>query len=154
MLITDPSWEPYVWIGIGILLMIGEFIIPGTFVIFIGFGALVTGLLSLFLPLSFVAQILILAVTTGVSILFGSAFIKKIFPSTVTRDDVNGESYRNEIVTVVSDILVNQKGGRIRYQGTDWDAYSEECRISKGERVRILRRDNIAFVVEPLDFKN
>lgn len=133
--------------------MIGEFVIPGTFVVFVGFGAVVTGVFSIFFPLSLGMQVLIMAVTTGVSILFGSAFIKKIFPSTVTKDEMSDEPFRNEIVTVLNDILVNQKGGRIRYQGTDWDAYSETVRIPKGERVRILRRDNLTFIVEPLDFK-
>lgn len=153
MNIVEPSWGPYVWITIGFLLMIAELAIPGTFVIFVGFGALVTGIFSLIFPLGLGMQIFIMAVTTGLSIVFGSAFIKKIFPSTVTKDEVNSEEFRNEIVTVITDILVNQKGGRIRYQGTDWDAYSEEVRIPAGERVRILRRDNLSFVVEPLNFE-
>ncbi|MCC5815924.1 MAG: NfeD family protein [Leptospira sp.] len=154
MNIIEPSWEPYVWIIVGVLIMIGEFVIPGTFVVFIGFGAVVTGVCSLFFPIGLGMQILIMAITTGVSILFGSAFIKKVFPSTVTKDEMSDEPFRNDIVTVQSDILVNQKGGRIRYQGTDWDAYSEGSRISKGERVRILRRDNLTFIVEPLEFRD
>lgn len=147
----SPEYYPWLWIVAGILLMISEFVVPGMFVIFIGFGSLVTGFISLFIPLTTWEQLLIMALLSIVSILFGSAFIKRIFPSEVTQDPIIKDEYRNEIVNVVSDILVNQKGGRIRYKGTEWDAISESARIPKGRRVRIISRDNLTFLVEPLE---
>lgn len=149
--LLSPEYIPWIWIAAGVLLMVSEFIVPGMFVIFIGFGAVVTGLISLLIPIGMTEKLVILTVTSIVSILVGSAFIKNIFPSTITKNDLIKDDFRNEIVPVISDIMVNQKGGRVKFQGTEWDAMSQSVRISKGERVRIISRDNLTFYVEPLD---
>ncbi|AAS70429.1 nodulation efficiency protein NfeD domain protein [Leptospira interrogans serovar Icterohaemorrhagiae str. Verdun HP] len=56
------------------------------------------------------------------------------------------------MVPVVKDILVERKGGRILFQGVEWDAISKKSRIPKGNKARILSRDNLTFFVEPLEF--
>ncbi len=150
--IFEAYWEPYLWILAGILLILGEFLIPGTFVVFIGIGALVTGIVSLLFPLTLLYQIILLSITTAISIAFGSVAIRNLFSFTVSEDLLEKEPYKNEIVPVVRDILVNQKGGRIRYQGTEWDAYTTKERIPAGEKVRILNREGILFLVEPIEY--
>ncbi|WCL47867.1 NfeD family protein [Leptospira sp. GIMC2001] len=149
--LLSPEYLPWIWIAAGVLLMVSEFVVPGMFVIFIGFGAIVTGLISLIIPIGMTEKLVILTVTSIVSILVGSAFIKNIFPSTITKNDLIKDDFRNEIVPVISDIMVNQKGGRVKFQGTEWDAMSQTVRIPKGERVRIISRDNLTFYVEQLD---
>lgn len=151
MEIFNPEWIPWIWIVGGILLMISEFVVPGMFVVFIGLGVTITGIVSIFFHLTMGEKMLLLTSISIISILFGAAFLKNFFPSEVHSESLVKDEFRNEIVTVVEDILVNQKGGRIRYQGTEWDALTSTRRISKGDRVRILRRDNLTFIVEPLE---
>lgn len=149
--IFNPEWIPWLWIIGGIIIMISEFIVPGMFIVFIGFGVTLTGVVSLVVPMDISEKLLLLAISSIIGILVGSVFIKKFFHSEVTRESIRKDEFRNEIVPVIEDILVNQKGGRIRYHGTEWDAISETTRIPKGERVRIIRRDSISFFVEPLE---
>lgn len=144
----SPQDYPWIWIGFGILAMVLEFIVPGMFIFFVGFSMTVTGLLILWIPLSTVFQFLIFSLISIFSIVFGSAFLKKLFPSEVSQDRMIKDDYVNQIVAVTEDILVNQKGGRVRFHGTDWDAYSTTERIPQGEKVRIISRDNLTYIVE------
>ena len=51
------------WVICGILMMMAEFAIPGIFMIWIGIGAVLTGIICMFLPDLFVSvQLLIFAV--------------------------------------------------------------------------------------------
>jgi membrane protein implicated in regulation of membrane protease activity len=144
----SPQDYPWIWIGIGTIAMVLEFIVPGMFIFFVGFSMTVTGLLMLWLPLSTLFQFLIFSIVCIFSIIFGSAFIKKFFPSEVSEDRMIKDDYVNQIVAVTEDILLNQKGGRVHFRGTEWDAYSTTERIPSGEKVRILSRDNLTFIVE------
>ena len=55
----DPAW---LWLIGGVVLLIAELIAPGFFLMFIGGAAIVTGLLSLVLPLGVAIQFAIFAV--------------------------------------------------------------------------------------------
>ena len=57
----EPHWG---WLTAAAILAIAEMIVPGVFLIWIGFAALVTGVLALLLPIGVAAQWLIFAVAT------------------------------------------------------------------------------------------
>ncbi|TGK35452.1 NfeD family protein [Leptospira gomenensis] len=138
------------WIGGGVLLILAEFFIPGTFVAFLGTAGILTGILVYFFDLVLGWQLGIWAILSTVLIYAGSQTIRKIFPAqsehTIPREDQIGR-----LVPVVKDVLVERKGGRILFQGVEWDAISKKARIPKGSKARILGRDNLTFVVEPLE---
>jgi|JI8StandDraft_1071087.scaffolds.fasta_scaffold239022_2 membrane protein implicated in regulation of membrane protease activity len=142
---------PWVWIIVGGILMSLELILPGMFIFFVGFSLVVTGLLSFCIPMTITIQMVVFSIISIISVLIGSAFLKKFFPSDVSRGGLIKDDFKNQIVFVTQDILVNQKSGRVSFHGTDWDAYCLTQRIPKGEKVRILDRDNLTFIVEPLE---
>ncbi|TGL18894.1 NfeD family protein [Leptospira yanagawae] len=142
---------PYLWILIGIVLLFSEFLLPGTFVMFLGIGAIFTGILSRLVPMEFYTEVIVWVVASFVSIVLGGSLIKKFFKSESSVDPFIKEDYLNQIVPVEIDILVGRHGGKIKFQGTLWDAISKDSKIPKGDYVRILSRENLTFTVEKVD---
>ena len=52
---------------------------------------------------------------------------------------------------VVTGVNAKDPAGRIRYQGTSWPAISLQGDIPAGRKARLLARDNLAWVVEPVE---
>ncbi|EKJ85594.1 membrane protein implicated in regulation of membrane protease activity [Leptospira meyeri] len=143
--------SPYVWIFLGLTLLFSEFLLPGTFVMFLGIGAIFTGILARLMPMEFYTQVIVWVLSSLVSILVGGTFVKRFFKSESSVDPFVKDDFLNQIVPVEMDILVQRHGGKIRFQGTLWDAVSNDSKITKGNYVRILSRENLTFTVERVD---
>ncbi|EMJ87165.1 NfeD family protein [Leptospira meyeri] len=143
--------SPYVWIFLGLTLLFSEFLLPGTFVMFLGIGAIFTGILARLMPMEFYTQVIVWVLSSLVSILVGGSFVKRFFKSESSVDPFVKDDFLNQIVPVEMDILVQRHGGKIRFQGTLWDAVSNDSKITKGNYVRILSRENLTFTVERVD---
>lgn len=142
--------SPYLWVISGIILILLEFVFPGTFIMFLGIGGLITGMVARLVPMTFTNQVILWMVSTLGSLVIGGHFVRKLFKSEKSKDPFIKDDYLNQIVTVESDVLVGELGGKVWFQGTVWDAISTESRISKGNKVRILKRDNLVFTVEKI----
>ncbi|PJZ68200.1 peptidase [Leptospira perolatii] len=142
------------WIGTGIFLIVAEFFIPGTFVMFLGTAAVLVGSLSYFIEMSLMTQFGIWGLFSVVLILVGGQAVRKFFPSSTEKAKYDQEDAPGKIVPVVRDVLVERKGGRVLFQGTEWDAISKTKRIPSGRKAKILERENLTFIVEPLDLSN
>lgn len=118
---------------------------------FLGVGAIFTGILSRLVPLEFYTEVVVWVVSSLISILLGGSLIKKFFKSESSVDPFIKDDYLNQIVPVEIDVLVNRHGGKIKFQGTVWDAISKDSKIPKGEYVRIISRENLTFTVERVD---
>ncbi|TGM81871.1 NfeD family protein [Leptospira mtsangambouensis] len=143
--------SPYVWIFLGLTLLFSEFLLPGTFVMFLGIGAIFTGILARLVPMEFYSQVVVWVVSSLVSILLGGSAVRRFFKSESSVDPFVKDDFLNQIVPVETDILVQRHGGKIRFQGTLWDAVSNDSKITKGNYVRILSRENLTFTVERVD---
>jgi membrane protein implicated in regulation of membrane protease activity len=55
-----------------------------------------------------------------------------------------------KVVEVVEDIAPDGAPGRVGYQGTTWEAFSQS-RIEKGQFVKIVERKNLTLIVEPVE---
>ncbi|XDD48210.1 NfeD family protein [Leptospira sp. WS39.C2] len=141
----------YLWILTGIILLFSEFLLPGTFVMFLGVGAIFTGILTRLFPMEFYTEVIVWVISSLVSILLGGSLVKKFFKSESSVDPFIQDDFLNQIVPVEIDVLVNRLGGKIRFQGTVWDAISKDNKILKGEYVRILSRENLTFTVEKVE---
>lgn len=65
------------WLVIGMILVVGEIFIPSFTILWFGLGALVVGLVEMFIPMSLSTQILVWTVS---SVLFTVAWFKFIKP--------------------------------------------------------------------------
>lgn len=149
------SLGPLVWLFLGLVLMGSEFFVPGMILLFPGLGALIVAALQAAglvesLPASLVAW-------AGSSIALFAVMRKSLrrwFPAEESRRlEREGADAYGKLVEVLEDVIEQSPGealqGRIRHEGTTWPAASTLGTIRKGERARLVYRDELAWVVEP-----
>jgi len=147
--------ETLTWIFLigGILLMATEWLIPSGVAVILGIGGLVVGL-TRFLGLlddpitATLAWVIISALLAVVSL----PVMKKYFGGESSSKFAD-EDYEamDQIVDVVEPIDEHSNKGRIRFQGSSWQARSLDGDIPTGTQVRIKYRDNTTWIVEPVD---
>ena len=141
-----------IWLTIGIILILLEIVIPGGIVILIGSACLiVAGALALGLIEGLIQSLTLWFISSMVLMLSFRQFTQRLVggDSHVDNTDEEIELY-NQIATVKETIGPGEKQGRIHFLGSDWPALGDGCEIEVGKQVRIICRDNIAFIVEPL----
>ncbi|MDH5656787.1 MAG: NfeD family protein [Spirochaetia bacterium] len=139
-----------IWIAVGVILIILEFIVPGGFVFFLGFSAVVVGGLSFFNVFDSVwMQFFTWAVFSLLLILILRSQVAKWFPALERYQPTTDytEMYGKE-VTVVSDVDTESEEGRVQFQGTSWKAKTKTGRIAAGEKAKIVGKQNITFIIE------
>lgn len=136
----------------GAALLLSEIFVPGMVAVFLGVAAiLVAGLQWLgFIDGITLSVITWMGLSTGLTIGLRGWMLKK-FPPHVTRQlpDENMQSIGAE-VEVLETIHEDDQTGRIRYQGTTWPAQSLRGDIQKGQKARLMARQNLAWLVEPV----
>ena len=149
----SPEMITLIWLVAGLVLCGSELVVPGLITIFLGLGALGVALLRWLglvesLPLSFLIWVvssagLILAMRKT-----AASWISK--PETSTADIDERSAEFGQEVEVLSDVNENNAEGRIRFQGTSWPATTTEGTLKKGDTARIVYRENVSYVVEPI----
>lgn len=149
----DASWVPWAWLGFSILLFISELFAPSLVALFFGMGGVLVALLH-FLGLveSFGVSLMLWGVFSVALLLMIRKALLKWIPAERTRVSIDEDAalFGTE-VEVIADIDSSHSGGRVRLAGTSWPATTTEGVIPKGSRARLVLRENIAWVVEPVD---
>ena len=141
----------FLWTLLGLLLIGAEMFIPGFVVFFFGVGAVLTGIFSAALPPvagNFTLQGVIWIVSTLLSFRIFRKKFAAIFKGTILnreRDDDVGES------AVVIEPITPEAPGRVRYQGTSWKAVSYTEEFDIGQRVDIVKEENLTFIVSKIE---
>lgn len=136
----------------GVLLIASEFVVPSLLTVFLGVSALITaGLRGLgvleSVPLSFLAWSV---VSLGLVIPLRPLAQRFGGKSVVKKDHTDVERDRDsmgEIVEVVDDVG-DEHEGRIRFQGTTWQAKTTSGTLKKGERAQLVYRQGSLWMVE------
>ena len=139
----------FIWIIVGITLVLLEVIIPGGFVVFLGISAVITGLLAYFeFMVNFGVLFLFWAALSLFLILLFRSQVHKWFPSLERFKPTTEytEMFEKE-VEVVEDVGPDSDEGRVRFQGTTWKAMSREGNLTAGEKAKIIGKKNITLIV-------
>ncbi|MFT5788764.1 MAG: hypothetical protein ACI8SJ_000871 [Shewanella sp.] len=141
-----------IWACIGLFLMLAEIILPGGIVILLGAACLVVaGGLATGLVEGIVQSLTLWFITSMVFMLLFRQVTQKLVGGDAHVDNTDEElEIYNQIATVKQTIGPAQKTGRIEFQGSEWPALGDGSEIAAGSQVRVICRDNIALVVEPL----
>lgn len=147
-----------IWTGlllvIGAVLVASEFIAPSLLAMFVGVAAFITaGLRHVGLFESVPLTVLVWAVTSLALVVPMRPLVHRLVPgrSVVKRDRTDVEDDREamgEVVEVVEDVADDNDLGRIRFQGTTWQARSTNGRFAKGAKVQLVYRAEAVWVVE------
>jgi len=146
-----------IWAITGIVLIFIEFFIPGLVIIFFGAGALVTALLSFIIGdlFSLPLQLLTFTITSLLSLLLLRKYMKNVFKGKLESEN-DGTNFNIEIgkvVPVVEFIQPGEVGGKVKYQGTIWNAQSD-ISVAPGESVKITGSRNLTLFVKKIKKEN
>ncbi len=151
----DP-WTLAFLVG-GALLIASELIVPSLFTVFLGVAALMTaGLRGVGLVESVPISFLIWSVISLGLVLPFRPLVQKFLPggkSDVKKDRTDVEHDRDsmgELVDVVDDVSEEHDRGRIRFQGTTWQARMVTGSLKKGERAQLVYREGSIWMIEAI----
>ena len=137
------------WFLFGISCFVLELLLPGLLLFFFGIGAwcAALGVWLVSMPLSM--QILIFLSTSIVTLVLLRARFQKMFKGTALEVDVGDDFVPEGAIAEVVEDIVPPAAGKVKYGGTFWQAVAEEP-VTRGERVRVLAKNNLSLSVEPL----
>jgi membrane protein implicated in regulation of membrane protease activity len=137
--------DHWLWLIAAAGLGIGEIIIPGAFLMWIGIAALITGLTTLVLPLGVALQLAVFAVMSVASVYAGRRVLLRnpIVSADPLLND-RGARMIGEIVTAVTP--VDDLQGRVKVGDGVWSARGAAAEI--GERLRVVGIDGGVLLVE------
>lgn len=137
--------DHWLWLIAAAVLGIGEIIIPGAFLMWMGIAALITGLATLVLPLGVALQLAVFAVMAVASVYAGRRILVR--SPIVSADPLlndRGARLIGEIVTAVT--AVDDLSGRVKVGDGVWSARGATASV--GDRLRVVGIDGGVLIVE------
>lgn len=138
------------WLSLGLILGVGEMLLPGFFLIWLGLAAIIVGLLDYFLPITIAYQVALFAILSVLTVFAGKKFLKDN-PIETTDPKLNDRGARlvGEIVTVVE--VIADGNGRVKVGDSVWPARGADAGV--GERVRVTGADGAVLLVSPVQLE-
>ncbi|HSE40850.1 MAG TPA: NfeD family protein [Acidobacteriota bacterium] len=147
----SPDTLTWIWLIGGFVLIGLELFLPGLISSFFGIAAILVALLRWAGLISgTMASFGVWVITSVILLLTVRQLALKWFPAersfSLTDEDVEAVG---TIVQVIEEVGTT-KQGRIRFAGTTWPALSKEGSLMPGTQAKLLYRDNLVWVVEPI----
>ena len=135
-----------IWIIIGFVLFLLEFVLPGLILFFFAVGAWIVAILCLFLDLSINEQLIIFLISSVVTILLLRKWLSKILWKRKHSTELLEDEFLGKIAKAETAISPGENG-KVDFKGTTWQAASEDT-IEKGENVIIIGNESILLHVK------
>lgn len=138
----SPHW---LWLILGLILATAEIIVPGFFLIWFAAAAVVTGIISLIVPIPIAGQIGLFAILAVITV-YGARRWFMVNPIASSDPNLNNRGARliGEIVLVVEAIEDGQ--GRVKVGDSVWSASGPDAAI--GAKVRVTGGNGSRLNVE------
>jgi len=139
-----------IWWIIGLVLVLAEFLLPGLVVVFLGLGAFLVAALAHFGIIKGLVPELVTWLVSSLFFLFTLRFVVIMYyPSDTKKQNVNEDDEVIGQVTILLEGISGSKKGRIRHSDSTWPVVSENGEdINAGEKVEIIGRDNLTWIVK------
>lgn len=141
---TSPQW---LWLGLGLVLAIGEMVIPGVFLIWLAGAALVTGLVTWAVPIGLPLQVVLFAVLAIVSVFLGRNWLRAN-PVEAADPKMNDRGARSVGEVVLVTEAIGAGTGRVKLGDSEWLARGPDAEA--GTRMRVAAHDGATLIVEHL----
>ena len=136
---------PWFWLILGFFLLGLEVLIPGTFMLWFGVAAVVTGGLVLAIPMGVQAQIIIFSIASVISVFIGR-YLYSASSSTSENpllhkrgQQLIGQSFK------VTQAIENGKG-KVKVGDSEWIVRGEDAEV--GTIVKVVALDGNSLIVE------
>lgn len=139
-----------IWMIVGAVMMLLEFILPGAVIVFLGIAALLVGIGIYFSWITTITSaFLAWFIISIILMLFLRSIFVKYFEGDSLVQNVNEDlDIIGSLVTVTEDIKP-YKEGRIRFRDSTWSGRSEE-EIDNGQQAIIIGRDGNTLIIKSL----
>lgn len=134
------------WFVLGVLLLALEIMVPGTFIIWLGFAAIATGLVTLALGLGWQAQFIVFAVFSVISVVIWLTVVRKRGGAATDQPMLGRRAERHVGRQFTLDVPIVEGNGRVRIDDTVWRITGPDC--PAGTRVRVTRTEGATLVVD------
>lgn len=135
-----------IWIIIGFVFFLLEFVFPGLILFFFAVGAWIVAVLCLFLDLSINEQLIIFLISSIASILLFRKWLSKILWKRKHSTELLEDEFLGKIAKAETAISPGENG-KVDFKGTTWQAASDDL-IQKGENVIIVGNESILLLVK------
>ena len=141
------SFGGWAWVVLGLLLIGFEAVAPGVFFLWFGLAALLTGLATGGLALSWQAATLVFLVLSAASVLAGRALTRRPGEEAAGGAPLNrrGQALVGQVFRLEGALAGGE--GRVRVGDSTWRVTGPD--LAAGTLVRVLRVDGTTLVVEP-----
>ncbi len=139
----------WTWLGLGIVLFVSEFFLPGIIAVFFGAGGILT---ALFVALGYLQtlpqQLFFWVLSSFILLMVLRGQVRRWFPALESYTPYEEDKdIAGREVEVIEDIIPGETTGRVRFQGTTWKATADTL-IPAGEKARVMSRENLVLTVE------
>jgi len=137
------------WILAGIIMLALEFAVPGLIIFFFGAGAILTGIICMFIDIPIGIQFLIFGVSSVISLMMLRKKFSVVFQGKLGNRE-NDEDF-DEILgeTCIVTEKISSSGGKVEFRGTQWKAVADK-EIKQGSTVEIIKKENITLTVKKI----
>ncbi len=138
-------FTPWGWLGLGVVLIVLEALLPGTFMLWLGLAALGTGLTTLIWDIALPLQLVSFAIFAFIAVLVGRRYFQQN-PGVRSHTEVNAPESRHigRVLTVIEPISGGR--GRVKLNDSPWIAEGPDAGL--GEKVRVVAVDGAVLTVE------
>jgi len=149
MEIITAELTPWHWLTIGVLFFALELFAPTTFLLWPAIAAILTGLVTWLIPMSWHFQLVLFAVLAVSAIIVGRHFFKNRTGKESTDPTLNrrGESVKGRIITL-SEPIVNGVGSAM-IDNTRWRLVGPD--LPAGSKLQVVGTEGSSLTVELLD---
>ena len=138
----------WVWMALAAILLIGEILTAGFFLIWFSAGAAAAGILAL-LGIGRPAQIIVFALVSGILFVFGRRFAERV--TAKQPPGVGADRFIGLVGTVLEEINNNSNSGKVRIGQDIWRASSSSGKtIAPDSHIRVIRIEGTRAVVETI----
>lgn len=137
--------DHWLWLMAAALFAIGEMVIPGVSLIWVGAAALLTSAVALLLPIGTVGEFIVFAVSSVAAVVISHRYLR-LNPVASPDPLLNDRGERLVGSTVIAVEPVDDTGGRVRVGDGVWSARGE--RAQPGDRLRVIGCDGTVLLVK------
>lgn len=142
----------WIWMVAGFILLVAEIILPGGIAIFLGLAALIVAANLYFGLISgWVTAFTMWFIFSLLLIIVLRSFFQRFMQGEAEKQNTDEDMDAFGSVVEVIEKIEPTKNGRIRFRGTTWTAKCYDEVLLPGSKAKIVLRENIDWVVEPMD---
>lgn len=140
------------WIIAGIILVVLELVVPGAVLVFLGAAAVIVGLLLMTGLITGLIQAFTAWFIVSLVLLFTlRGLMLRFMPGDESWQSTDEDADAFGMIVDVAETIEKMEQGRIDFRGSTWPATCYEQTLEEGAKARIVTRDNLIWVVEPVD---